>query len=99
LSPRSTKSAAQAEIPLAPTERFEEQRQSPRPDARILIASAHERIANARGGDFQHKLSRRLFDENQAICVETLRIKNMQNESLPGQGDRRCRMEELANQD
>jgi putative transposase len=45
--------------------------------ARHLVAVAHERVANARG-DFQHKLSRRLVDENQAIVVETLRIKNMQ---------------------
>ncbi|HEY2526745.1 MAG TPA: transposase [Xanthobacteraceae bacterium] len=45
--------------------------------ARHLVAMAHERVANARG-DFQHKLSRRLVDENQAIVVETLRIKNMQ---------------------
>jgi IS605 OrfB family transposase len=43
---------------------------------------AHERVANARS-DFQHKLSRRLVDENQAICVETLNIKGMQkNRSL-----------------
>jgi putative transposase len=45
--------------------------------ARHLVSVAHERVANARG-DFQHKLSRRLVDENQAIVVETLRIKNMQ---------------------
>jgi hypothetical protein len=49
--------------------------------------------------DFQHKLSRRLVDKNQAICVGTLRIKNMQQKSLPGQGDRQCRMEELADQE
>ena len=44
--------------------------------ARVLVAKAHERAANARN-DFQHKLSRRLVDENQAICVETLKVKNM----------------------
>ncbi len=44
--------------------------------ARVLVAKAHERTANARN-DFQHKLSRRLIDENQAICVETLNVKNM----------------------
>jgi IS605 OrfB family transposase len=33
-------------------------------------------VANARG-DFRHKLSRRLVDENQAIIVETLAVKNM----------------------
>ncbi len=44
--------------------------------ARVLVAKAHERTANARN-DFQHKLSKRLVDENQAICVETLKVKNM----------------------
>jgi putative transposase len=48
-----------------------------RAKARLLVASAHERVANARG-DFQHKLARRLVDENQAIVVENLTIKNMQ---------------------
>jgi putative transposase len=50
--------------------------------ARHLVALAHERLANARN-DFQHKLARRLVDENQAIAVETLRIRNMlQNRHL-----------------
>ena len=44
--------------------------------ARLLVAKAHEQVANARN-DFQHKLSRRLIDENQAICVETLKVNNM----------------------
>ncbi len=44
--------------------------------ARVLVAKAHERTANTRN-DFQHKLSKRLVDENQAICVETLKVKNM----------------------
>ncbi|HEY2532297.1 MAG TPA: RNA-guided endonuclease TnpB family protein, partial [Xanthobacteraceae bacterium] len=48
-----------------------------RAKARHIVASAHERVANARG-DFQHKIARRLVDENQAIIVETLNIKNMQ---------------------
>jgi putative transposase len=53
-----------------------------RAKARLLVASAHERVACARG-HFQHQLSRRLVDENQAIVVETLKIKNMQkNRSL-----------------
>ncbi|MAK43117.1 MAG: transposase [Spongiibacter sp.] len=47
-----------------------------RAKARLTVARCHERVANARN-DFQHKLSRRLVDENQAIVVETLRIKNM----------------------
>ena len=44
--------------------------------ARLLLAKAHERVANARN-DFQHKLSRQLIDENQAVIVETLKVKNM----------------------
>ena len=42
----------------------------------MIVAKAHERTSNART-DFQHKLSRRLIDENQAVCVETLKVKNM----------------------
>lgn len=44
--------------------------------ARLVVAKAHERVANARH-DFQHKLSRQLVDENQAVIVETLKVKNM----------------------
>ena len=44
--------------------------------ARVLVAKAHEKTANARN-DFQHKLSKRLIDENQAICIETLKVKTM----------------------
>ena len=47
-----------------------------RAKARLIVAAAHERVANARG-DFQHKLSRRVMGENQAIIVETLAVKNM----------------------
>ncbi len=47
-----------------------------RAKARVIVAKAHEKVANARA-DFQHKLSRRLVDENQAICLETLRVRNM----------------------
>lgn len=47
-----------------------------RAKARLKIAKAHQRLANARA-DFQHKLSRQLIDENQAIIVETLKVKNM----------------------
>ncbi len=42
----------------------------------MLVAKAHERVANRRG-DFQHKLSKRLVDENQALVFETLKVKNM----------------------
>ena len=44
--------------------------------ARILVAKVHERVTNARN-DFQHKLSKRLIDDNQVVCAETLKVKNM----------------------
>mgnify|MGYP002677986334 CR=1 FL=1 len=44
--------------------------------ARICLAAQHERVANGRA-DFQHKLSRRIIDENQAVIVETLKSVNM----------------------
>jgi putative transposase len=47
-----------------------------RAKARLKFAAAHERVADARH-DFQHKLSKRLTDESQAVCVETLAVKNM----------------------
>jgi len=47
-----------------------------RAKARIKLAKAHERLANARA-DFQHKLSRQFIDDNQAVVVETLNVKNM----------------------
>ncbi|HEY4469191.1 MAG TPA: transposase [Klebsiella sp.] len=43
---------------------------------RLRLATQHERVANARA-DFQHKLSRRIIDENQAVIVETLKSANM----------------------
>ncbi|MTH94685.1 RNA-guided endonuclease TnpB family protein, partial [Roseibium sp. RKSG952] len=49
---------------------------SNRAKVRLEVARAHERVANSRN-DFQHKLSRLLVDENQAICVETLNVKGM----------------------
>src|SRR5690554_8012375 len=47
-----------------------------RAKARCLVAKAHERVANARN-DFQHKLSRQIVDDNQAVIVETLKVGNM----------------------
>ena len=44
--------------------------------ARRLVGKVHERIANRRK-DFQHKLSRKLVNENQVIIVENLALKNM----------------------
>jgi len=49
---------------------------SNRKKARIKLAAQHERVANARS-DFQHKLSRSIIDENQAVIVETLKSANM----------------------
>ena len=48
-----------------------------RAKARLKVARAHARIADARK-DFLHKLSTRLVTENQVIAVETLHISNMQ---------------------
>ena len=44
--------------------------------ARLLVAKHHEHIANQRK-DFQHKLSKRLIDENQIIVVEDLNVKGL----------------------
>lgn len=47
-----------------------------RTKARLAVAKCHERISNIRR-DFQHKLSRRLVNENQVIGLEKLVVKNM----------------------
>lgn len=47
-----------------------------RAKARKIVARVHERISNTRR-DFQHKLSRKLVNENQVIIVENLAVKNM----------------------
>lgn len=44
--------------------------------ARKRLAKAHKRVANARN-DRLHKISKRLIDENQAVCAESLKIKNI----------------------
>lgn len=50
--------------------------------ARLLVARAHEKVANARK-DYLHKLSTRLVSENQVIAVENLHVKGMmKNPSL-----------------
>ena len=41
-----------------------------------MVTKCHEKVANARA-DFQHKRSRTLIDENQAVIVETLKSANM----------------------
>lgn len=47
-----------------------------RDKARIKVARIHEKIANKRV-DFQHKLSRQLVDDHDAIVLESLNIKGM----------------------
>jgi putative transposase len=47
-----------------------------REKARRKVARVHARIADRRR-DYQHKLSTRMVNENQVICVESLAVKNM----------------------
>lgn len=44
--------------------------------ARLAVAKVHEKIASCRE-DFLHKLSRRIVNKNQVICVENLNVKGM----------------------
>jgi putative transposase len=48
-----------------------------REKARFKVARLHEKVRNTRL-DFLHKLSTRLIRENQVICLEDLRVQNMQ---------------------
>ena len=43
---------------------------------RIKIARIYKKINNQRN-DYLHKLSRHIIDENQIICIEDLKVKNM----------------------
>lgn len=43
---------------------------------RIKVAKQHEKITNQRK-DFLHKLSKRLINEKQVICLEDLKVRNM----------------------
>ena len=55
---------------------------STRGKQRLKVAKIYERITNNRT-DFLHKLSRKLIDENQVICVEDLNVKGiMSNHKL-----------------
>ena len=47
-----------------------------RDKARIKLAKLSEHVANQRN-DFQHKLSKKLVEENDIICCESLKVKNM----------------------
>lgn len=44
--------------------------------AKLKLSRLHEKITNQRN-DFQHKLSKKLVCENQAIALETLKVCNM----------------------
>ena len=47
---------------------------------RIKIARLHKHIQNQRN-DYLHKLSKSIVDENQVICIEDLKVKNMMSDS------------------
>ena len=49
---------------------------SNRAKARINVARVHAKISDCRL-DNLHKLSRKLINDNQVVCVETLKVKNM----------------------
>jgi putative transposase len=44
--------------------------------ARLKLASVHEKVANARK-DYLHKISSHLTQEQTVICMESLKVKNM----------------------
>ena len=49
---------------------------------RIKVAKLHKHIQNQRN-DYLHKLSKHIIDENQIICIEDLKVKDMeQNNKL-----------------
>ena len=47
---------------------------------RIKVAKLHKHIQNQRN-DYLHKLSKSIIDENQIICIESLSVKDMMNDS------------------
>ena len=47
---------------------------------RIKVARLHKHIQNQRN-DYLHKLSKKIIDENQIICIESLSIKDMVKDS------------------
>ncbi|MBR1985942.1 MAG: IS200/IS605 family element transposase accessory protein TnpB [Mogibacterium sp.] len=50
-----------------------------REKARRKLAIEHEKVANIRS-DFQHKISYRLANENQVVCIEDLDVKGMMSD-------------------
>ena len=53
-----------------------EQGSNNRKKAKVALARVHKKIADCRS-DFNHKLSRRIVDENQVICVENLLARSL----------------------
>jgi len=53
---------------------------SNRDKQRIKVARIYKKIENQRN-DYLHKLSRHIIDENQVICIEDLKVKNMARNS------------------
>ena len=47
---------------------------------RIKVAKLHKHIQNQRN-DYLHKLSKKFIDENQIICIEDLKVKDMMSDS------------------
>ena len=47
---------------------------------RIKVARLHKKICNQRN-DYLHKLSKKIIDENQIICIEDLKVKDMMSDS------------------
>ena len=47
---------------------------------RLKVARLHKKIQNQRN-DYLHKLSKKIIDENQIICIESLLVKDMMNDS------------------
>ena len=47
---------------------------------RIKVARVHKKICNQRN-DYLHKLSKSIIDENQIICIEDLKVKDMMSDS------------------
>ena len=55
-----------------------------REKARRKLAAEHEKVANIRN-DFQHKITHKLANENQIVCIEDLNVKGMmKNHRLAG---------------
>jgi putative transposase len=65
--------------------------------ARWIVARVHDPCANTRK-DFQHKLSRKLVNDNQVIVVENLAVKNMVKNHCLAQAISDCGWSEFTRQ-